>query len=140
VAGQAAYSATKHAVTAISETLQLDLQAAGADIGVTVVCPGPVRTGIARSARNRPDHNLDGDAELDRQGVPQVLERLGDDPAAVAEAVLRAIRGRTFYVFTRDSVHASITERARRMVEGEGPAVPAHLAAYGLDAPSSERG
>jgi short-subunit dehydrogenase len=40
------YNAAKHAVVSMSETLQADLEAAGIDIGVTVLCPGLVETGI----------------------------------------------------------------------------------------------
>src|SRR3546814_4737935 len=38
------YAATKYAVVAISETLRIEL--APHDIGVTVICPGSVRTRI----------------------------------------------------------------------------------------------
>lgn len=47
------YAATKYAVVAISETLRTEL--APHDIGVTVLCPGSVRTNILGAARNRPD-------------------------------------------------------------------------------------
>lgn len=46
------YAATKYAVVAISETLRAELAPYG--IGVTVVCPGSVRTRILGAARNRP--------------------------------------------------------------------------------------
>lgn len=46
------YTATKYAVVAISETLRAEL--APHDIGVTVICPGSVRTRILGSSRNRP--------------------------------------------------------------------------------------
>ena len=46
------YAATKYAVVAISETLRTEL--APHDIGVTVVCPGSVRTRILAASRNRP--------------------------------------------------------------------------------------
>jgi NAD(P)-dependent dehydrogenase (short-subunit alcohol dehydrogenase family) len=46
------YAATKYAVVAISETLRAEL--APYDIGVTVICPGSVRTNILEAARNRP--------------------------------------------------------------------------------------
>ena len=49
------YNATKHAVVAMSETLSKDLRPVGAAVGVSVLCPGFVRTGIADSDRNRPD-------------------------------------------------------------------------------------
>ena len=55
------YNATKQAVVAISETLFKDLQAVGAPVGVSVLCPGFVQTRIAESDRNRPDWAPDRD-------------------------------------------------------------------------------
>lgn len=49
--GQAAYSASKFAVRAFSDSLRKELEAEGANIGVTVVHPGGVATSIARNAR-----------------------------------------------------------------------------------------
>lgn len=46
------YAATKYAVVAISETLRAELAPHG--IGVTVICPGSVRTRILGASRNRP--------------------------------------------------------------------------------------
>lgn len=49
--GQAAYSASKFAVRAFSESLRRELEAENAKIGVTVVHPGGVATSIAKNAR-----------------------------------------------------------------------------------------
>ncbi len=43
---QAAYGATKYALAAFGETLALELEAEEAKVGVTLLCPGPVRTNI----------------------------------------------------------------------------------------------
>jgi NADP-dependent 3-hydroxy acid dehydrogenase YdfG len=48
------YAATKYAVVAISETLRAEL--APHNIGVTVICPGSVRTRILGASRNRPQN------------------------------------------------------------------------------------
>jgi len=47
------YNATKQAVVAISETLFKDLQAVGAPVGVSVLCPGFVRTRNGTDRRGR---------------------------------------------------------------------------------------
>jgi NAD(P)-dependent dehydrogenase (short-subunit alcohol dehydrogenase family) len=130
VDGQAAYSATKHAVVSISETLFLDMQSVGADVGVSVLCPGAVNTRIAMSGRNRQSAARDDDAELARQGVPDILARHGDAPEAIADMVVHAVRDRRFYIFARAAVMPSIADRARRMAQGLDPAVPAYLRAY----------
>ena len=56
------YNATKFAVVAISETLYKDLATTGANVGVSVLCPGFVQTGIGRSDRNRPSWALNASA------------------------------------------------------------------------------
>src|SRR5258708_16187628 len=52
--GSGAYNVTKHAVVALSETLQHDLRERNSAVGVSVLCPAYVPTGIADSERNRP--------------------------------------------------------------------------------------
>ena len=48
------YIAAKHAVTALTETLYRELETAGSNVGVSVLCPGAVATDIVRSARHWP--------------------------------------------------------------------------------------
>lgn len=65
--GQTAYSASKFAVRAFSESLRRELEAEGAKIGVTVVHPGGVATSIARNARPpRGVNDIDLDAQKER--------------------------------------------------------------------------
>jgi NAD(P)-dependent dehydrogenase (short-subunit alcohol dehydrogenase family) len=52
--GSGAYNVTKHAVVALSETLHHDLRERASAVGVSVLCPAYVPTGIADSERNRP--------------------------------------------------------------------------------------
>ena len=49
------YGVSKHAVTALTETLHFNLRSLGVThVGVSVLCPGAVRTNFGTSARNRP--------------------------------------------------------------------------------------
>ncbi|HXC84012.1 MAG TPA: SDR family NAD(P)-dependent oxidoreductase, partial [Trebonia sp.] len=49
------YGVSKHAVAALTETLYFNLKSRGiAHVGVSVLCPGAVRTNFGTSARNRP--------------------------------------------------------------------------------------
>lgn len=70
---QAAYTASKHAVVGISEALALDLADAGADVGVTVVCPGIVHSNLFNSDRNRPEEVSSTNAALEDDDVLQVI-------------------------------------------------------------------
>jgi NAD(P)-dependent dehydrogenase (short-subunit alcohol dehydrogenase family) len=98
------YSASKHAVVAISETLLHELRFVGANVGVSVVCPGWVRTRIAESDRNRPTPLDVADGETDA-AVRAVLERAiegGMAPERVADQVLDAVLEDRFWVLTHD--------------------------------------
>ena len=45
---------SKYAALSLSEALEHELE--GTNVGVSVLCPGPIATNIAHGARNRPDH------------------------------------------------------------------------------------
>jgi NAD(P)-dependent dehydrogenase (short-subunit alcohol dehydrogenase family) len=115
------YSVTKHAVVALSEGLHFQLAARGAPVGVSVLCPGWVRTRILDSNRNRPDA-LGPPPEAD-PGVRDLARQLldtGMEPAEVAGHVVDAVRGGRFYILT----HPDMTEGIRRRPEeilGGGP-------------------
>ena len=98
------YSASKFAVVNISEGLVARLKPLG--IGVTVLCPGYVRTRINESGRNRPERY--GPARLPDPASPAGMMRAwiveltqsGRDPPDVAEQVLSAIRDEELCMFT----------------------------------------
>ncbi len=118
------YNATKQAVVAISETLYKDLQAVGAPVGVSVLCPGFVRTRIAESERNRPawaaaEHEVPGADEV--RGVVQNLVDSGIAAATVAERVMQAVRSDTFYILTHPELDAAITTRFDDILERRPP-------------------
>lgn len=102
--GFSPYSASKFAVVNVSEGLANQLIPLG--IGVTVVCPGFVRTRIADSARNRPARygsmpKPDPASSAGRLAARQAeLGQTGLDPMTVAAQVLTAVRENELYVFT----------------------------------------
>ena len=94
--GFSPYVASEFAVVGMSEGLATQLKPLG--IGVTVLCPGFVRTRILESGRNRPER-YGPTRPLDpatRAGamVAEIAElvRSGLDPSHVASLVLAAIR------------------------------------------------
>lgn len=113
--GFSPYTATKFAVVAMSEGLAPQVKPLG--IGVTVLCPGYVRTRIGESGRNRPERY--GQAQPIAPDSPaaalvaQVAERIaaGLDPDNVAARVLAAIRADELYVFTDPEMTADAEER-----------------------------
>ena len=116
------YNATKHAVVAISETLHKDLQVAGSPVGVSVLCPGFVRTGIGESDRNRPTWApaavTDAGPLLD---VGRQLVAAGIDPTVVAEAVFDAVRANRFYIFTHPETKPAVAVRTKDILEERQP-------------------
>jgi NAD(P)-dependent dehydrogenase (short-subunit alcohol dehydrogenase family) len=99
--GMEPYTATKFAVVAMSEGWSGQL--APFDIGVSVLCPGFVRTRIHESGRNR-QAKYGGDADVDpglgerAAGAQMVLS--GIDPDIVGNRVLEAVRDNELYIFT----------------------------------------
>ena len=129
------YNVSKHAVVTLSETLFADLALAGASgVGVSVLCPGWVRTRIHEAARNRPGSpapDVDGPTAGFGDFVGALIAD-GLDPDDVADQVIDAILTRRFYILTHPDWMPMITGRADRIVEGRDPAVA------GLPEPAGE--
>ncbi len=113
--GFSPYAASKFAVVTMSEGLAIELKPLG--IGVTVLCPGFVRTRISESGRNRQERY--GPARTPDPASPAgalaallaELARSGLDPAHVAARVVSAIRADELYVFTHPEMRAEAEQR-----------------------------
>jgi len=94
------YVAAKAAVLAISETIRDEL--ARENIGVSVLCPGPVRTNIHEVAKNRPSRFGVGHAfrAVEQAGGTAVPFPSRMEPSEVGERVLAAILNEELYVIT----------------------------------------
>ena len=113
---QGPYSMTKYSALSLSEALEHELE--GTNVGVSVLCPGPINTNIARGARNRPEHM--GGAQVRTNDERLLAERLattGLDPMRVGERVVDAIRTKTFYAFVGAVPADVIKDRHRRIEE-----------------------
>ena len=94
------YVAAKAAVVAISETIRGELMQEG--IGVSVLCPGPVRTNIGELAKNRPPQFGVGDAfrANEESGATKVPFPSMMEPAEVGSLVLNAVLKDELYIIT----------------------------------------
>lgn len=127
--GMGPYNVAKHGVVTLSETMYMELQMTHPEVGVSVLCPGWVRTQINRSERNRPDAAAVGPLEPDDSGEGlAALKAMVDSwiaeglqPAHVASLVLDAIREQRFYVLTHPEWQSMIRDRVDRMLSGENP-------------------
>lgn len=123
------YNVSKHAVVALSETLYHDLALAGTSIGVSVLCPAFVPTGIAQSERNRPAGLAAAAAPTESQRQAQAaLDRAVASGKVSADEVARmtfdAIRANRFYVFTHPKIMRAVEARCASILAGDAPADP----------------
>lgn len=97
------YAVSKHGVVILSETLYRELEQGGHSIGVSVLCPGAIRTRIYDCERNRPSE-LQNDFVKTNPTAQSVTEtsaqavKNGIAPENVAEIVFNAIREKKFYI------------------------------------------
>jgi len=115
-----AYVTSKFAINGLTETLYRELEQAGETVGVSLLIPGPTATRLADCERNIPEE-LPGLAEHPaRRSLLAMLRAGGSDglmePSEVAEAVVRGIRERRFYILTHpDAATAAIEARLQWM-------------------------
>ncbi|HJZ06515.1 MAG TPA: SDR family NAD(P)-dependent oxidoreductase [Trebonia sp.] len=123
------YGVSKHAVAALTETLYFNLKAQGVShVGVSVLCPGAVRTNFGTSARNRPSWAgppaVRGEAEQESAERFDRLSATGASPAEVAAIVVDGIRARRFYLLTSENRNEAVTRRGEEIVAGGPPEPP----------------
>lgn len=113
-----AYSASKYAVTALTEALAQELSAAGSQVGVSLFLPGPVRSNIHEGGRNRPAWARDGklrDTRLeDAPGFENVVIPWME-PDKAGAIVVDAIRRNRLYVWTHPEGTQPILDRFNRI-------------------------
>ena len=111
--GNGAYSASKHAVVGLSETLRVELDEVAPEVGVTVLCPGPVPSRIHESSRNRPA-GLAGTGPAPA-ATSSMTTLTTVDPAVVGEQVVAAIEAGRMYVVTAADAAALARDRLDRV-------------------------
>jgi short-subunit dehydrogenase len=120
------YHATKHAVVTLSEALHYELALRGAQVKVSVLCPGFVKTHLMESDRNRPVRLRTPDRlqpEMEQTWVDAYREFVatGLPPAAVAEQVFNAIRDEKFYVFPHPETCELVRARMETILAQRNP-------------------
>jgi NAD(P)-dependent dehydrogenase (short-subunit alcohol dehydrogenase family) len=116
----ASYHTAKHGVVALSECLFGELAHRAPGVGVTVLCPGFVKTNIFTSQRNRPEHlaNLDPKpgARVANDEIVRIVESQAITPAEVADHVVRAVKEDRLWILTHPSMATWVEDRAARIV------------------------
>ncbi len=103
------YNVTRYGVVGLSETLVKELR--DHDIGVSVLCPMGVKTGITNSQRNRPAELGGADA------ASESIQLLGNfiTPEEVSGMVMAAIEAGELYIFTHPEGLEFIERRFARI-------------------------
>ncbi|MCG7404743.1 MULTISPECIES: SDR family oxidoreductase [Caballeronia] len=127
------YNASKHAVVALTETLHHDLRLAGASmIGVSLLCPAFVPTGIADAERSRPDA-LANDApytasqKLAARQLTRAVEGGKLSARDIADLTFDAVREGRFYVITHPAIMPSVQLRLDDIAQLRNPTDPMSL-------------
>jgi NAD(P)-dependent dehydrogenase (short-subunit alcohol dehydrogenase family) len=108
------YNTTKFAVRGMSESLRASLAPHG--IGVSVLCPGLVKSYIYASDDIRPQRLKAGAKPVNQEGVKRLasVHEFGMEPDVIAARVLDAMRENRFHIFThpefRDEIRGLFDE------------------------------
>jgi NAD(P)-dependent dehydrogenase (short-subunit alcohol dehydrogenase family) len=117
------YVTTKFAVVGMMESLRTELE--GKNVGVSVFCPGLVRSDIINSERNRPaelanDSNKAPDAPLTApppSGKPPIdMMSVALDPFDVGQMVLAGIRRNDLYILTHQEFEEPVRQRCEAIL------------------------
>jgi NAD(P)-dependent dehydrogenase (short-subunit alcohol dehydrogenase family) len=104
------YNTTKFAVRGMSESLRASLAPHG--IGVSVLCPGLVKSYIYASDDIRPQRLKAGAKPVDTENVRRLAEihEFGMEPDVIAARVLDAMRENRFHIFTHPEFRDELRE------------------------------
>ena len=109
-AGAGIYSASKFAVRGLSESLRFSL--APHNIGVSVLCPGLVKSAIYESDSIRQER-FSGDASKTPEQFVDMLANLhqqGMEPVEVGQKVLKAVQANELYIFPHPEFKDELAE------------------------------
>ncbi|NBX96663.1 MAG: SDR family oxidoreductase [Betaproteobacteria bacterium] len=123
------YNVTKHAVVALTETLQQDLSLVTDQVRASVLCPYFVPTGISHSHRNRPSELRSSAKPTQSQLIAQAMSEKavssGKVTAAdVALATYRAIEAGQFYIYSHPNALAPVQTRMEDVLLSRNPSDP----------------
>ena len=116
-----AYSCSKFAILAMTETLKYELGEMGSNIGVSFVAPGPVKTAIIRSKDTEVLKRDSKDGVKARAEMGGLTELYGMEPDDAASLVFDAVAAKQFWVFTHPDFMGGLTPRTDGILGGKNP-------------------
>jgi NAD(P)-dependent dehydrogenase (short-subunit alcohol dehydrogenase family) len=121
VPGNAPYSVSKFAVVGLTEGMFHELAFLGSSVGISVLCPGLVRTQIHEADRNWPEQLGSALPPVDHLMRPQIDRSKSQDPAEIADLVLDAIKQRHFWIFSSAGAVDTWVKRTVAAQKGDNP-------------------
>lgn len=117
------YTATKHAVVGLSESLYRELEGSG--VAVHCLCPSLVDTQIFNSERNR-DDGAEMTAAQTATIAPlrEAISSMGIGVEKVAGDIVDAMRNDQFWIFTHDMTKSALSVRYKDIEAGRNPSNP----------------
>lgn len=111
--GLGSYAVSKYGVVALSETLAQELAEDRSPVGVTVLCPGPTRTNIKSSTRNRPPSTgpRGGLADIDFEKTDFGARERWLEPLDVGRVTVEAMRRGALYAYTHPEQLSAVEAR-----------------------------
>ncbi len=129
------YCVSKHAVVTLTECLYQDLAQRQAKVGVSLLCPAYVPTGIIDSERNRPailrnpPKSKTPDEVAREEQMRHAVQSGKISAEQVAEMVFSAVQDGRFYILTHPKIKGAIRERVEDILLDRAPtdtSRPAH--------------
>jgi NAD(P)-dependent dehydrogenase (short-subunit alcohol dehydrogenase family) len=111
------YTVAKYGLVALSEVLLINLRERGSEIGVSVICPGPVGTNLRRNSNQLRPTGM---------GVEQKTSSRTPEISAeeVAVRALDGIEHRRFWILTHDSLKGQLERRLQGMLRTDEVVAP----------------
>lgn len=117
------YTVPKQGVRALSETLHYELRSLDSRLHCSVLCPGPVATGIVRSGDDH-QHASSIDSGEGQQQLMNYLDAdisAGMTPDECAGIIFDAIRERRFWIFTHPEFKDEYKRRIAEVLDERNP-------------------
>jgi NAD(P)-dependent dehydrogenase (short-subunit alcohol dehydrogenase family) len=130
--GMGAYSVSKHAVVALTESLYHDLAARTTKVKCSILCPAYFPSGIADSERSRPTELAREVAKTDEQraleaNLKKAVESGKLTAGDIANAVFESVRDERFYILPHPRIKPAIEARMRDILDESSPRDPLKL-------------
>ena len=120
------YNVSKHAVVSLTESLHHDLGLVSEQVGVSLLCPYFVPTGIAQSGRLRPGAPAEATASqrIGQAMMDKAVQSGKVSAAEVAALTFEAVTEGRFYIYSHPQALAAVRTRMEDILQARTPTDP----------------